>query len=224
MKGLTGVLAALFAVAAFGAPPPKVEPAVATIICYHVVESPYDTEFSITRDTFAEQMQYLAATGFRVVSLAEVHDYMAGRRKSLPRNAVVITVDDGYRSVYTEMYPLLKRYKYPFSVFIYPNWIGKSAYALTWSQIKEMAGEGVAIESHSLSHSFLTRRKSGVKNYNSFLNAELAKSKETIEKQTGKRVRFLAYPYGDYDPHVASEAKSAGYVAGLTCFPRTGRG
>lgn len=220
MRGVTWILTAVFAVSAAGATPQKVDPPVATIICYHVVESPYDTEFSITRDTFAEQMQYLAATGYRVVSLDDVHDYMTGKRRSLPRNAVVITVDDGYRSVYTEMYPLLKRYKYPFSVFIYPKWIGQSAYALTWAQIREMSSNGIAIESHGLSHSFLTRRHSGQKSvnrYTAWLNSELEESKETIQKHTGKSVRFLAYPYGDYDPLVARQAKSAGYVAGLTC-------
>lgn len=219
MRARTWILMAAVAASIVEAQPQKLEPAVATIICYHVVESPFDTEFSITRQTFLQQMQYLAATGYRVVSLADVYDYVAGRRESLPKNAVVITVDDGYRCVHSEIYPILKKYRFPFTVFIYPKWIGQSSYALSWSQIEEMAASGVDIQSHSLSHSSLTLRSNGTANrtYLSWLRAELEGSKEEIEKRTGQPVRFLAYPYGDYDPLVASHASAAGYAAGLTC-------
>jgi peptidoglycan/xylan/chitin deacetylase (PgdA/CDA1 family) len=194
-------------------------PPAATIICYHVVESPYDTEFSITRETFLQQMQYLRATGYKVVPLSHVYEYVTGKRKSLPKNAVVLTVDDGYRSVYTEMYPLLREYRFPFTVFIYPKWIGQSGYALNWKQIREMAADGVDVQSHSLSHAYLTNRRRGLNAsaYTAWLNTELANSKRLIEEQTGDKVRFLAYPYGDYDDTVARFASEAGYDAALTC-------
>lgn len=192
----------------------------ATILCYHVIESPYDTEFSISREAFMQQMQYLAATGYNVISLDDLADFVAGKRKSLPENAVVITVDDGYRSVYDEMFPVMKKYRFPFTVFIYPKFIGQGSYALTWNQIREMAEEGALIESHTLSHSFLTRnrqRSLGEKSYSEWIESELVQSKEIIEKETGRTVRYLAYPYGDYNEDVARKTADAGYEAGLTC-------
>ncbi len=196
------------------------EPPTAIVLCYHVVHSPYDTEFSITREAFRQQMQYLAATGYNVISLDELSDYVAGRRKSLPENAVVVTVDDGYRSVYDEMFPVMKKHRFPFTVFIYPKFIGQGSYALTWNQIREMAEQGALIESHTLSHSFLTRarhRSVDDASYRKLLRDELVSSKEIIEEETGRDVRFLAYPYGDYNDEVAESTASAGYEAGLTC-------
>lgn len=206
---------AAFSLGAAGKPAPA-----ATILCYHVIESPYDTEFSIPREAFIQQMQYLAATGYNVISLEDLADFVAGRRKSLPENAVVITVDDGYRSVYDEMFPVMKKYKFPFTVFIYPKFIGQGSYALTWGQVREMAAEGALIESHTLSHAFLTRNRQaslGNRAYAAWIESELAGSKEIIEKETGRTVRYLAYPYGDYNEEVARLTAEAGYEAGLTC-------
>jgi peptidoglycan/xylan/chitin deacetylase (PgdA/CDA1 family) len=219
MKARTLILFAAVAALTVGAQPSPAN-ITATIICYHSVESPYDTDFSITRESFIQQMQYLKATGYSVITLAQLHDYVTGARESLPPNPVVLTFDDGYRSTYTEVYPILQRFGFPFTAFIYPKWVGKSAYALTWAQIREMSDQGVDIQSHSFSHSFLTRRRAPLRDtsrYSSFLATELNDSKEEIEKHTGQPVRFLAYPYGDYDPVVARYAANAGYDAALTC-------
>src|SRR5512141_2877615 len=114
-------------------------PASAIVLCYHVVESPSDTPFAISRYQFIQQMQYLASTGYKVIPLSQLMDYVAGRRDSLPENAVVITVDDGWRCTYSEIYPVMKQYKFPFTAFIYPKFVNKSAYAVTWKQVREMA-------------------------------------------------------------------------------------
>jgi len=131
----------------------------ATILCYHIVESPHDPRMEISREVFRQQMSYLEMTGYTVVPLRNIYEFASGKRASLPRNAVAITIDDGWRSAYTEAFPELKRRGFPFTLFIYPKIIGQTAYALTWKQIKEMAKSGVDIESHSFSHPFLTRRR-----------------------------------------------------------------
>jgi len=192
----------------------------ATILCYHIVESPHDPRMEISRDVFLEQMRYLAMTGYTVVPLKDIYEYAAGKRASLPKNAVAITIDDGWRSAYTEAFPELKKRHFPFTVFIYPKIIGQTPYALTWKQIKEMAAAGVDIESHSYSHPFLTRRRNATLDdtqYAEWLQKELKESKQVLEKQTGQPVNFLAYPYGDYDHFLVASVKSAGYEAALTC-------
>lgn len=199
------------------------EPAIeAIVLCYHVVQSPTDSVYSIDRSTFREQMQYLATTGYNIIPLAELLDYVEGRRDSLPPNPVVITVDDGWRCTYTEIYPELQKLNFPFTVFIYPKFIQRTRnpYALTWDEVREMSEAGVDIQSHSYSHPFLTHRRqitlSG-EEYGGWLQDELIRSKQAIEKEIGKPVRFLAYPYGDYDTRVARGVKRAGYDAALTC-------
>lgn len=215
------LLALLFCFAAatnaFAAQAPA-EPA-ATILCYHVVESPSDTKFSLTREAFRQQMRYLATAGFNVIPLEHLHEYLEGKRKSLPKNAVVITVDDGWKCTYTVIYPELKSFRFPFTLFLYPKFVGQSAYALSWKEVREMADDGVDIQSHAYSHPFLTRRRHPrmtEARYAEWLNHELAGSKKTIEKQTGKTVKFLAYPYGDYDNRVIEATKKAGYAAAVT--------
>src|SRR5436305_1344581 len=124
----------------------------ATVLCYHIVESPQDPRMEISRETFRQQMRYLAMTGYNVIPLRDLYDYVTGKRNSLPKNAIVVTIDDGWRSTYTEVFPEMRRYGFPFTVFVYPNIIGQTSRALTWKQIKEMSDAGVDIESHSLSH------------------------------------------------------------------------
>jgi len=192
----------------------------ATILCYHVVESPNDTRFSISREAFREQLRYLASTGYNVIPLAHLHEYITGKRETLPKNAVVITVDDGWRCTYTEIYPELKRFGFPFTVFIYPKFIGMGAYAMTWKQVREMADDGVDFQSHTLSHAFLSykrNRDKGEAGYKEWLEDELVKSKKKIEEKTGRDVRFLAYPYGDFDSRSSAGAAEAGYEGALTC-------
>lgn len=212
------VLSSSFVPLTFGATNPW--PSDAIVLCYHVVESPADTIFTISREAFRQQMDYLAKAGFNVVPLAHVHEYVEGKRKRLPENPVVITVDDGWKCTYTEFYPVMKEYGFPFTAFIYPKIIGQTSYALSWNQIEEMAEDGVDIQSHSLSHPFLTKRRHssmGGERYASWLSSELAESRKTLEEKTGKKVRYLAYPYGDYDTRVAKASKEAGYEAALTC-------
>lgn len=192
----------------------------ATILCYHIVESPQDPRMEVSRETFSQQMRYLAMTGYNVVPLRDIYDYATGKRASLPKNPVAITIDDGWRSTYTEVFPELKRRRFPFTVFIYPQIIGRTPHALTWKQVKEMADAGVSIESHSFTHGFLTQRRHPLvesKEYEQWLERELVQSKRVLEKETGRPVSFLAYPYGDYDRRLTTHVAKAGYDAALTC-------
>lgn len=200
----------------------------ATVLCYHIVEAPAAPRMHIDRETFRQHLQYLEMTGYNVVPLRHVYEFVTGKRATLPKNAVVITIDDGWRSAYTEAFPELQKRKFPFTVFIYPNIIGKTSNALTWEQIREMANAGVDIQSHALTHPFLTKRKHRSMSddqYAAWLRRELAESKRILEKESGKKVQFLAYPYGDYDDRVAQAAGKAGYTAALTCdFGRVKKG
>jgi peptidoglycan/xylan/chitin deacetylase (PgdA/CDA1 family) len=192
----------------------------ATVLCYHIVESPQDPRMEVSRETFRQQMRYLAMTGYNVIPLRELYDYVTGKRASLPRNSVVVTIDDGWRSTYTEVFPEMKRYGFPFTIFIYPQIVGQTSHALTWKQIKEMSEAGVDIESHSYSHPYLTRRRHAEldqRAYNVWLERELIDSKRMLEHATGKPVLFIAYPFGDYDHYLADSVGRAGYGAALTC-------
>lgn len=190
----------------------------ATILCYHVVETPSDTHFTLSRETFDRQMAYLASAGYNVIPLSHLAEYLAGTRASIPPNAVVLTIDDGWLSTYTEFWPIARKYGFTFTAFIYPKFVGQSRFALSWEQIREMADAGVEIESHAYSHPFLARSRNrfSSSHYAQWLAAELINSKRAIEEKTGKPVRVLAYPYGDFDSTVVTQTRAAGYDAAVT--------
>jgi peptidoglycan/xylan/chitin deacetylase (PgdA/CDA1 family) len=185
----------------------------AVILCYHIVESPSDSIFTLSRETFRQQMTYLKTAGFEVIPLQDLVDYMNGTLETIPENSVVITVDDGWRSTYTEFYPELKRQGFPATMYIYPRYIGAGHLALTWDQVREMADDGYDIQSHTLSHPFLGRAKQRMApaSYIQWLDRELRESKRLIEQEVGRPVRHLAYPYGDYNRTVMERARLAGY-------------
>lgn len=192
----------------------------ATVLCYHIVQSPQDPRMEISRDTFRQHLQYLEMTGYNVIPLRDLYEYVTGKRESIPDNAVVITIDDGWRSAYTEAFPELKKRGFPFTLFVYPNIVNKTTVSVTWDQIREMQEGGADIQSHTFSHPYLTRGRQidlDDEQYATWLRKELVDSKRKIEKETGRPVEFLAYPYGDFDTRVAASVAKAGYAAALTC-------
>ena len=220
----------LFATTLFGAEAP-----VATILGYHEVvpggAPPFKTHpppgmpdvptqadrYTLSLENFTEQLDYLDRCGYHVIALSDLVDYLNGRRAGLPPKAVVITVDDGYVSAYSYIFPLMRDRKMPFTLFIYPQIVSLGKNYVTWQQVAELADAGVDIESHTFTHPLLTRSKHpemSADDYSVFLKHELLDSKTEIEAHTGKPVRFIAYPYSDVDSTVEQAATSYGYEAG----------
>ena len=78
--------------------------------------------------------------------------------------------------------------------------------------VRRMWREGHEIGSHTFTHRFLTALDG------ESLRHELTDSRAEIEKHTGKPVRFLSYPYGDYNPAVMESAERSGYDAAVTTW------
>src|SRR4051794_22332086 len=144
-RALTAALISILfsGIAAAAAPPPAPDDFGATVLCYHIVESPQDPRMEVSRETFRQQMRYLAMTGYNVIPLRDLYDYVTGKRTSLPKNAIVVTIGDGWRSTYTEVFPEMKRYGFPVTVFIYPKIIGQTSLVLDSMLIRRMSGTGV---------------------------------------------------------------------------------
>jgi len=193
------------------------------ILSYHEVDPTPTRGWAVTREDFADQMRYLAKSGYNVIPISSLTDYLSGRRTSLPPSAIVITSDDGWVCNYTEMFPLLKRLNFPWSLYIYPQIVGQGSHAVTWKQIQELDAEGVDIESHTMSHAHLTRKshpEMSDAQYDAFLKDELEDSRNALENHLGHPVHIIAYPYGEYDNLVTAAARKAGYTAGLVTWAR----
>ena len=101
------------------------------ILTYHNFDPTVPGSMTISTQKFADQLQWLKENGYTVIPLKELVSYLQGKTNSLPPKPVVITADDGRKSVYIYMLPLIKKYNVPVTLFIYPSAISNASYALT---------------------------------------------------------------------------------------------
>jgi peptidoglycan/xylan/chitin deacetylase (PgdA/CDA1 family) len=189
------------------------------ILLYHRFGPVVADSMTITTTLFESQLKCLRDNGFKVIPLRELIDYYLGKRQAPHPRSVVITADDGHISVYTDMFPLVRKYSIPVTLFIYPSAISNASYAMTWSQLKEIQGTGFFdFQSHTFWHPNFKKEKKRLKpaEYESFVGMQLKKSKEKLEKELNVQVTMLAWPFGIYDDDLLHQAKEAGYVATFT--------
>ncbi len=187
------------------------EETVIPILAYHNFTKDESSSYRINIIEFEKQMNYLATHNYSVISLSEL---IKGLRDSqLPPKPVVITIDDGFKSTFTLAYPILKKYNFPATLFLYTNFIEKSSFSLTWEEIREMTKNNIEIGSHTLSHCNLLRYKEN-EDYDTYITRvkkEIFLSKEILEGKIGGKVKFFAYPYGVYSPIIKNLVIQAGY-------------
>ena len=130
----------------------------------------------------------------------------------------MLTIDDGYRSVYDVAWPILKKHNVKATLFNYTDFIGAPA-ALTWEQVKEMSASGlIEIESHAKSHSSLSQQPSDTSEaaYLARLRKEIAGSNTVFQRHLGRAPSFLSYPYGNSSKQASNVARQEGMALAAT--------
>jgi len=187
------------------------EETIIPILAYHNFTKDESSSYNMNIVEFEKQMDYLATHNYSVISLSELLKGL--RTGQLPPKPIVITIDDGFKSTYTLAYPVLKKYNFPATLFIYTNFIEKNNGSLTWEEIREMTKNNIEIGSHTLSHCNLLKYKKN-ENYETYLarvRREIFLSKEILESKIEGKVKFFAYPYGVYSPIIKNLVIQAGY-------------
>ncbi|MBU0465861.1 MAG: polysaccharide deacetylase family protein [Proteobacteria bacterium] len=135
----------------------------------------------------------------------------------MPQKSVVITIDDGYKSVYDIAFPILKQYGFTATLFIYNEFVSGGS-ALTWEQIREMKAAGFEVGSHTISHADLAVQKpeENETDYIQRITYELVQSKEILDTKLDQNTTLLAFPFGSTNQTVINICKTAGYTAGLS--------
>ncbi len=188
-----------------------------------------DTE--ITPQMFEEQMKLLKE---REIPVIPMQDFLAWRRgeKSIPPRAAIITLDDGWLTQYTVAWPILKKYDFPFTMFVYTEGLRPTGHfaggaAMTWDQLAEMRDAGVDIQGHSATHQDLrnkrrveaiSKKKLTEEEYGEWLKDETAGVKKALEDRLGIRVNAFAVPYGFHDETVRKAVLDTGYEAMFTVY------
>ncbi|NOX26354.1 MAG: polysaccharide deacetylase family protein [Deltaproteobacteria bacterium] len=186
-----------------------------TVLIYHKFGEEQSPTTNVSLANFARQMAWLRDNDYRVLPLAQLVRLLADQA-AVPDRAVVITIDDGYKSVYTGAWPILRRYGYPFTVFLYAKAVEKKYREfLSWKEIKEMRAAGVDFQGHSYSHYHLGNRPAGLTDsgYAHWIRADLEKGRAVLQRHLGRRPEFLALPYGEYNSIITRQCREIGYKA-----------
>lgn len=184
------------------------------ILVYHRFDPAMPGLTTIRTSTLESQLEWLEDHHYQILSLHAVTDRLRGMGDRANARMVAITVDDGHRSVYTEMFPIILKHRVPVTLFIYPSAISKASYALTWEQIREMERSGlVDVQSHTLWHPNFLKERARLSNaeYAAFVDKQLTDSKTVISSRLGGQVDSLAWPFGIHDSYLEDAAKRAGY-------------
>ena len=196
-------------------------------MCYHKIEPRH--ELGVTRISpwrFARQIERLARSGWRALSLAEVVACAQGERTVAP-NELAITFDDAYRGLRDHAFPVLAANGFTATCFVITDYAGRLnrwdvAYGgrrfahLAWRDIEHAHAEGIAFASHSATHPRLTWLSEAS------ARRELVRSREALERALGEPCRAVSYPFGAAKPREFALAREAGYTAGFTLARRWG--
>jgi peptidoglycan/xylan/chitin deacetylase (PgdA/CDA1 family)/glycosyltransferase involved in cell wall biosynthesis len=198
------------------------------VLAYHAFgEDEEGDRFATSRRAFARQLRLLRLLRYRVVSFAELAATLRAGEAPSPRTAV-ITIDDGYTDNLTIARPLLRRRRFPATIFLVSgrlggvnDWTEEGAVAgrrlVSESEATELAGDGIEIGAHTRTHPALTAI------VGEQLDEELVGSRKDLEALLDTPVRAFAYPYGFFSSASVTAVRNAGYEGACTVENRLAR-
>lgn len=197
-----------------------------SVLGYHVFSSSKPaTQMLIPTEKFRKQMETIKASGIPIIDMEQFHKWRRGEGK-VPPQSFLITMDDGWKSVYTEAWPIMKELEFPFTIFLYKNYVGSEcgSRALSLKMINEMVASGLCtIGCHSVSHPFPSTVKKHLRQgpdaYDQFLRKEFGDSKNFLETKFNNTITSYAYPGGFYTPEMYPVADELGYDHLFTVKP-----
>lgn len=183
----------------------------ALILLYHRIRDDRghaSDPFSVSRSAFGSHVAYLA-DHYRVVTVGEVARTVeeAGSLEGL----AAISFDDGYDCTSQAAWPILRAHGVPATLFVDTGRLDGPRPALTRAELRTMAGEGLEVGSHTVSHVNATRVSDRE------LADELTRSARDLEEIVGHRPKGFAYPFGRYDGRASRLVREAGYDYACTC-------
>ncbi|MDQ7794639.1 MAG: polysaccharide deacetylase family protein [bacterium] len=209
------------------------------VLMYHSVDETSRSPASVSIEEFTWQMEALLAAGFTAVKVADVERFLKGDR-DLPPHPVLITFDDGYRSVYVNVFPVLQRLGLRAALFIIAGgrpgeeleWFHHAASGhMSWDELAVMVTAGVA-EVHSHTYGLhrllpvgdegepgnpltgrllLDGRVETEAEYSARVLEDLLRSRTVIRARLGEEALAFAFPWGEYTPEVVALVQEAGH-------------
>ncbi len=192
--------------------------AIVPILIYHAIrpyiagDSKGARRWIATPDTLESELSWLRENGYSSVTFDALAAHVTSGAP-LPPRPVILSFDDDWQSQYQNAVPLLRKYGFTATFFIWVRAVGR-AHHMSWDEIRELDAEGMEIGCHTLTHLILPKLKS-----DDMLRREIISAKQLIEAHIGHPVTSLAYPFGQYDERVVGIAREAGFTSARGTWP-----
>ncbi|MBI4516763.1 MAG: polysaccharide deacetylase family protein [Deltaproteobacteria bacterium] len=183
------------------------------VLTYHRFGAARRDPFCVRVEDFEQHMAWIAGH-CDARSLADVTSIVGGQVQ-FTRPGVLVTIDDGLRSLYTEALPILQRYRVPAVAFVPAGEIGTASdeARLSWNELRDLHQAGITIGSHGWVHRSLGRLSAAA------VRDDMERSRSAIEQRLGIRVSAFAYPFGtraDYNAVTEAVLRDSGYTCAFT--------
>lgn len=166
-----------------------------------------DNRYPSTNTTIEElrkEFDYFKNNGYEVIPLKKLVLALQDKQP-IPDNWVVLTIDDNYKSFYTNGLPLFREYNYPFSMFVTVESTDKKyGDFMSWTELKEIEKYG-SLEFHSLTHPHMTQMSDEA------ITKDFEVGLALFEKNLGFKPQYFSYPFGEFNPRVKKIAESFGF-------------
>lgn len=183
----------------------------ATILLYHHVSSDTPPSTSISTAKFTDHMTLLDKE-FNVISLPKLVSLLQ-QRLPVPDKSVVITFDDGFRNIQKNAHPVLKKFGFPYTIFINPVDVGQGD-KLSWDELKALQDEQVTIANHFYDHRHLLDKRAyeTESQWQEDIRTLMLKAEDELKRHLGTSHRLLAFPYGEFNKEVQAVLQQEGFL------------
>lgn len=184
------------------------------VLLYHYVRElpsndPLGASLSVTPSAFKQQLTFLIEQGYTPISLQQFSQALL-EGQALPAKPILLTFDDGTADVATTVFPILRAYGVPATIFVVSGFVDTAGY-ISWAQLRMLSRSPlISIGSHGLNHSSLTALDSGV------ADRQLTLSRNYLRAAIGQNVQAVAYPNGAFTSRTLNGAARARYALGFT--------
>lgn len=173
---------------------------------------------TVSAKNFAAQLGYLKQENFHTLTLDQLQEFLA--LGQAPQNSILLTIDDGWISTYKVAYPMLQKFSFNATLFLPTNYVDEqNPKIISWEQAREMVNDNsIDIQCHTKGHQDLNLLKEGqsLQSYISSVEDQVIHSRKVINKEIGKSVNSIAYPYGNTNPVAIEILKHNEYKTAFT--------
>ena len=171
-------------------------------LMYHRFEENKYPSTNIRINDFLKHLEIIKDNNIQFINPKNFQEELTNNKK---QKKILLTIDDGFSSFYKNAWPILKKKKIPFILFISTREVGSFNY-MNWNEIREIDKENfVEIGNHSHTHEYL------VEEDNEIIKSDIQRSINIFNKELGKNSDFFSYPFGEYSINFKNIIKSLGF-------------